>query len=375
MEFAGTEITYRELNRRANQLAHYLLALNSAPPTLVAICVERSIETVVGLLGILKAGAAYVPLDPRYPEARLKMMLEDSRAAILITKEKWIEDRGWTTVLSEVEGMEDRAHRSLPSILDSKSCASIATGRRSKKPRANNPSTGARAEDAAYVIYTSGSTGVPKGVVALHRGALNRFNWMWQQFPFAPGEVCCMKTSLSFVDSVWEIFGPLLQGVRLVIASDEAASDPHRLVEFLAEHRITRIVLVPSLLQALLDDTPNLQKKLPQLVYWTSSGEELPAALAARFKKSHPRATLLNLYGSSEVGADVTCFEYRRPIGAAGVPIGRPIANTEIYLLDAHMQPVPIGVTGELFVGGAGLAQRLLASAGIDGGEVCRQSV
>ena len=114
--------------------------------------------------------------------------------------------------------------------------------------------------DAAYVIYTSGSTGAPKGVVALHRGALNRFNWMWRQFPFAPGEVCCMKTSLSFVDSVWEIFGPLLQGVRLVIASDEAASEPHRLVEFLAEHRITRIVLVPSLLQALLDGTPNLQK-------------------------------------------------------------------------------------------------------------------
>jgi non-ribosomal peptide synthetase component F len=398
LEFAGAEITYRELNRRANQLAHYLIALNAASPALVAICVERSIETVVGLLAILKAGAAYVPLDPGYPKERLKIMLEDSRAAILITKEKWLEHREWTAVPSEIEGMKDRDHRS--STLDP-ALKVVCLDRdwpAIEKVGANNPSTGGRAAAAAYVIYTSGSTGTPKGVVALHRGALNRFNWMWRQYPFAPGEVCCMKTSLSFVDSVWEIFGPLLQGIRLVIASDETASDPHRLVVFLAEHRITRIVLVPSLLQALLDDTPNLQKKLPQLVYWTSSGEALPAPLAARFKKSHPRATLLNLYGSSEVGADVTCYEYRHvtspsyvkggkggifkttrkqiPLSPrfskgedsdgrsgcgtrsrAGVPIGRPIANTEIYLLDAHMQPVPNGVTGELFVGGAGLAR------------------
>jgi non-ribosomal peptide synthetase component F len=143
----------------------------------------------------------------------------------------------------------------------------------------------------------------------------------------------------------------------LVIVPDEVAREPRRLIGFLADERVTRIVLVPSLLQAFLDDCASLRKKLPKLLLWTSSGEELPAGLARRFKKSHSRAVLLNLYGSAEVAADVTCFECRvAPIGAS-VPIGRPIANTRIYLLDAHGQPVPVGIAGELYVGGAGLAR------------------
>ena len=183
---------------------------------------------------------------------------------------------------------------------------------------------------------------------------------MWRRYPFGRKEICCVKTSLSFVDSVWEIFGPLLQGVPLVIAPDEVAREPRRLIGFLAAERVTRIVLVPSLLQAFLGDCANLRSKLPKLLLWTSSGEELPAELARRFKNSHPYALLLNLYGSAEVAADVTCFEYcGPPVGAIGasVPIGRPIANTQVYLLDAHGQPVPVGIAGELFVGGAGLAR------------------
>lgn len=349
VEFEDVQLTYQELNQRANRLAHYLRELGVGTETLVAISLPRSLEVAIGLLGILKAGGAYVPLDPSYPEARLRFMLEDSQATVLVTMEKLVEDRGWM--------MADRDLRSssldprLKFVLLDRDWPEI------EKARADNPSSGASGASAAYVIYTSGSTGAPKGVVALHRGAVNRFNWMWKKYPFGPSEVCCSKTSLSFVDSVWEIFGPLLQGIRLVIASDAVASDSHRLVPFLADHSITRIVLVPSLLQALLDDTANVGSKLLDLVYWTSSGEELSGALGARFKKSYPRAALLNLYGSSEVGADVTCFEYGQSIASASVPIGRPIANSEIYVLDAHMQSVPIGVTGEIYVGGAGLAR------------------
>jgi amino acid adenylation domain-containing protein len=338
----GASMTYDELNARANRLAHYLRRCGVGTETPVALMVERSALMVVGLLGILKAGGAYVPLDPSYPEARLRYMLGDSQARVLITTETVVEDSGWM--------MEDGDPR-LRLILLDRDWATI------EQQISNNPKTSLAADNAAYVIYTSGSTGAPKGVVGLHRGALNRFAWMWRRYPFTANEVCCAKTSLSFVDSVWEIFGPLLQGVRVVMVPEKVARAPSRLVGFLAHHQVTRIVLVPSLLQALLDHCANLQRALPKLRLWTCSGEALSADLAHRFKSSHRRAVLLNLYGSAEVAADVTCFECRlAPVGA-GVPIGRPIDNTQIHLLDAQSQPVPVGVEAELFVGGAGLAR------------------
>jgi amino acid adenylation domain-containing protein len=357
LEFDGAQLTYGELNRRANQLANYLRARGVGPRMRVGICVARSFEMVIGLLGILKAGAAYVPLDPAYPRERLKFMLQDSQLSILLITKTTVDTRGWR--------IEDRDPRSsIPST-------SLRTGLDPRVPTVHidqdwqsisrqsdkDPQSGARADSPAYVIYTSGSTGVPKGVVGLHRGAVNRFAWMWRRYPFGATEVCCGKTSLSFVDSVWEIFGPLLHGVRLVIASDEVARDPQRLVRFLADHHVTRVVSVPSLLNAILEEVAALSERLPELRYWTSSGEALPGPLAERFKKSHPDAVLLNLYGSAEVAADVTYYEYRGPTAATTVPIGRPIANTQIYLLDSHMQPVPVGVAGELFVSGAGVAR------------------
>ena len=220
-----------------------------------------------------------------------------------------------------------------------------------------NPTVLSSAASAAYLIYTSGSTGLPKGVVGLHRGVVNRCGWMWRRYPFRPGEVCCSKTSLSFVDSVWEIFGPLLQGVPLTIADDDTAHDPHLLIEFLAHRRVSRVVLVPSLLKAFLDDGVNLTVKLPRLKLWTSSGEALSTELAERFRKSHPKAVLLNLYGSAEVAADASCFEYDGRTSGKTVAIGRPISNSTVYLLDAQRQPVPVGVIGELYVGGDGLAR------------------
>ncbi len=334
VEFGERQLTYGSLNRRANQVARHLRRLGVGAEKPLGIFIDRSLEMVVGLLAILKAGGAYVALDRDYPEARLKFMLDDAQVSLVLTK-KYLA-RG--ACLANVSTL----------CLDDEALFAGESG--------ENFASGVSSLNAAYVIYTSGSTGTSKGVVGLHRGAVNRLYWMWRRYPFAANEICCAKTSLSFVDSVWEIFGPLLQGVRLVIPPDEVARDPHALIAFLAERRVTRIVLVPSLLQAFLDYAPNLRRALPRLRLWTCSGEELTGALAARFRKSFPSASLLNLYGSSEVAADVTCFEVGGS-AAPNVPIGRPIANAQIFVLDAHAQPVPIGMRGEIYVGGAGLAR------------------
>jgi amino acid adenylation domain-containing protein len=333
------QLTYRELNRRANQLAHYLRRSGVGAEVLVGIMVERSIEMVVGLLGILKSGGAYVPFDPTYPPERLGFMVEDAQVSVLLTQERLLErvprdvkgvvslDGGWQQIGQESE-----------QNLDSK----------------------VTAENAAYVIYTSGSTGKPKGVLGLHRASLNRFSWMWQRFPFEANDVCCQKTSLSFVDSIWEIFGPMLKGIQLVIIRDEDLKDPYRLVQSLADRQVTRIVLVPSLLRVILDAFPDLQQRVPSLKLWVVSGEALPVELSQRFGTSMPESVLINLYGSSEVTADVTCYDTRKGNLLPCVPIGRPIANTQAYILDAHLQPVPVGVAGHLYIGGDNLARGYL---------------
>ena len=355
LEFEGKEITYRQLNRQANQLAHYLISLGIGPEKLVGICFERSIEMVVGLLGILKAGGAYVPLDPAYPKERLRFMLEDAQVSVLLTQEKLVEDRGWRVL--------DGDPRS--SILDPR-LEPVYLDRDTpiiERQRPDNPNNQVDSENLAYVIYTSGSTGAPKGVLGLHRGAVNRMAWMWKAYPFAGPEKNCLKTSSSFVDSVWEIFGALLQGVPTYIINDDTAKDPRALIKTLAEHRVTRIVLVPSLLRAILEGQPNLHEDLPRRMIWTSSGEPLPIGLVDRFESCLPNCLLLNLYGSSEVAGDVTCLEIRGAASGTRIAIGRPISNTRIYLLDTHGQLVPVGLPGELYVGGAGLARGYLNRA------------
>jgi len=338
LQFNGAEMTYKELNQRANQIAYSLIALGVGPKKLVGIYVERSLEMVVSLLAILKTGGAYVPLDPIYPHGRLLFMMQDSKASVLLTSRKLLakfpKHNGTSIALDDPRSFSDQ--------------------------KDSNPRNRPKADDPAYVIYTSGSTGMPKGVIALHRGAVNRMAWMWRAYPFEANAKSCVKTSLSFVDSVWEIFGPLLQGVPTLIIPDEVGQDIRSLVRTLAEHRVTRIVLVPSLLRAILDERPNLQEELPHQMIWTSSGEHLPRALVDKFQKSLPNHILLNLYGSSEVSADVTCMDLRNAVRGSVISIGRPISNTKIYLLDAQRQPVPIGISGELYVGGAGLARGYL---------------
>jgi amino acid adenylation domain-containing protein len=221
--------------------------------------------------------------------------------------------------------------------------------------------------DLAYVIYTSGSTGQPKGVLAEHRGLVNRLAWMWRELPFGEGEVPCHKTRVGFVDSLAEVLGPLLAGVPAVVLPDDVAGEPALLVDELERHRVTRLVLVPSLLRALLDEVPDLDRRLPHLRLWVSSGEALPAALARQFRERLPGARLLNLYGSSEVAADATWHEATADAATATVPIGRPVANMWAYVLGGGLEPVPVGVVGELWVGGVGVARGYLGRPELTG--------
>jgi amino acid adenylation domain-containing protein len=356
IEFDGQSLTYQELNSRANQVAHYLINLGPGRLNLAGICVERSLEMVVGLLGILKAGAAYVPLDPSYPRERLDFMLEDAQVSVLLTQQRLVKRIGWKSAVSQGEGTE--GGKSQSSILDSgirlvcldRDWQTIA------QQSANNPKVRDDSDTPAYVIYTSGSTGTPKGVCGLHRGAVNRFSWMWQVYPFQENEKSCIKTSLSFVDSVWEVFGPLLKGVPSVLISDETVKDPQLFICALAENRVTRIVLVPSLLKTLLDAFPLLQHQLPQLKFWCSSGERLSRALVHQFRQNMPDAMLVNLYGSTEVSGDATYYDFKFAAPDLDISIGRPISNTQIFMLDSQRRLVPIGVPGELYVGGDALA-------------------
>ncbi len=327
------------MNWRANALAHYLCKQGVGPATLVGLCVERSLDMLVSLLGILKSGAAYVPLDPSYPQERLAFMLSDAHASLLLTQEYLLDALPAT---------------GMPTVLLDAHWHAIA-----REPE-SNPAHAVSGEDVAYVIYTSGSTGQPKGVLATHRATLNRLYWMWECFPFTADERCCQKTSLSFVDSIWEIFGPLLQGISTVILPDEVVKNPSHLIHTLVEQRVTRIVLVPSLLYVVLDTALDLPLHLSQVKYWISSGEALPLELAQRFLSQMPDSVLLNLYGSSEVAADATYHPVTRGQQSSSIPIGRPIANIQVYLLDAQLQPVPIGVPGEIYIGGAGLARGYL---------------
>lgn len=330
----GSEVSYAELNRRANQLARRLSGLGVGRGARVGVCLERSVEMVIGLLAVLKSGAAYVPLDPAYPLDRLAFMVSDAGIEVLLSQEHLVGSLPRTGAqvlcLGSWEATdEDERNLHVPVAPD----------------------------DLAYVLYTSGSTGRPKGVPVVHRSAVNRLAWMWREYPFEAKEVCCTRTSLNFVDSVWEIFGPLLKGIPTVIIREEISRDPSRLVAQLARFDVTRLWLVPSLLRTLLDLHNDLQLRLPRLRFWVTSGEALTPVLFRRFRRQMPEAVLYNLYGTTEIW-DATWFDPARyRVVDDRAPIGRPISNVQVYILDDHLEPVPVGVPGELCVGGVGVAR------------------
>jgi amino acid adenylation domain-containing protein len=336
----GRTLEYGELNREANRLAHRLRALGVQPEVIVAICLERSLEFTVALLAVWKAGGAYLPLDPAYPLERLVFMLQDSAARVLITEGHF--SHLFPNVPANVVWL-DRDADSADGDCDAQNLACSTTP-----------------ADLAYVIYTSGSTGRPKGVAVEHGQILNRLHWMWRRYPFAAQEVGCQRTALNFVDSLWEFLGPLLRGVPTVIIPESVLHDSRAFLRELAAHHVTRLWIVPSLLEVLLDAASDLSESLSALQFWVSSGEPLSALLLERFQRTLPNAVLYNLYGTSEVW-DATWYdpcESREKL--IRVPIGRPIDNVQTYILDSQHRPVPVGVPGELCVGGLGVARGYL---------------
>ncbi|MBV8858949.1 MAG: amino acid adenylation domain-containing protein, partial [Acidobacteria bacterium] len=335
--YESESLTYRELNGRANQLARHLLSLGVGPDELVGVCVERSAEMVVALLAVLKAGAAYVPLDPSYPRDRLAFMLDDSRPQVLLTQE------GLSHALPQREGMR--------TLLLDRDWDDIS--RESDEPAGVSVSN----DSLAYCIYTSGSTGRPKGVLISHRGICNRLLWMQTAYPLTADDRLLQKTPYSFDASVWEIFVPLMSGATLVMARPGGHQDSAYLVRVAAEQRITVLQLVPSMLQVVLGERGLGELRSLRRVY--CGGEVLPASLQESFHASLD-SELHNLYGPTEVSIDAAHWACVRGDGRRVVPIGRPLSNMRVYLLDSLMRPVPVGAPGELYVGGDGLARGYL---------------
>jgi amino acid adenylation domain-containing protein len=326
-------VTFAALEARANQLARALDARGVGAGDRVGIFFIRGPEALAAMLATMKLGAAYVPLDPDYPSDRLALMVEDSGVRLIVSAQAPDERAGWMSG-REVLALDVEQGR-LATLEDTPLKRTVP------------------GNAVACMVYTSGSTGRPKGVMATHSAALNRFRWMWEAYPFAPDEVVAHKTPLSFIDAVWEMFGPLLQGIRIhAIRKEELGGS----VEILANAGVTRLVAVPSFLRALLLSHPDLEERLPRLRYWTVSGEEFRPSDWRLFRERLPRARLLNLYGSSELAADVTFAELGPYVPEARCSIGKPISNNRAYVLDEQLSRVKPGEVGELFVGGANLA-------------------
>ena len=331
--FAGQTRSYRQLNNEANQLAHRLRKAGVRADTLVGVSMERSIEMVVALLAVLKAGGAYVPLDPGYPPERLAYMIEDAQVPILLTQTNVRErlpqsnattfsiDPGWNTDATEP---------------------------------VDNPMSEVHPDNLVYMIYTSGSTGKPKGVMNTHRGVCNRLHWMQQEYKLSGGDRVLQKTPFSFDVSVWEFFWPLLTGAGLVIAKPGGQQDPAYLVQLIKEQQVTTLHFVPSLFQIFLQEKG--LEACSSLKHIVTSGEALTFEQQENFFKRFPSGVELhNLYGPTEAAIDVSHWECRR--GERHIPIGYPIANIQLHILNSALQPTPIGVAGELHIGGVGLAR------------------
>ncbi|HCF4135876.1 TPA: non-ribosomal peptide synthase/polyketide synthase [Pseudomonas aeruginosa] len=332
LAFGEERLDYAELNRRANRLAHALIERGIGADRLVGVAMERSIEMVVALMAILKAGGAYVPVDPEYPEERQAYMLEDSGVELLLSQSH--------LKLPLAQGVQridlDRGAPWFENYSEA------------------NPDIHLDGENLAYVIYTSGSTGKPKGAGNRHSALSNRLCWMQQAYGLGVGDTVLQKTPFSFDVSVWEFFWPLMSGARLVVAAPGDHRDPAKLVALINREGVDTLHFVPSMLQAFLQDEDVAScTSLKRIV---CSGEALPADAQQQVFAKLPQAGLYNLYGPTEAAIDVThwtCVEE----GKDAVPIGRPIANLACYILDGNLEPVPVGVLGELYLAGRGLAR------------------
>jgi amino acid adenylation domain-containing protein len=334
--FKDQRLSYQALNRKANQLAHYLKSLGVGPDTLVAVNMDRSIDLVISLLAIIKAGGAYVPLDPTYPPQRLTFMLDDAKAQVILTHS------------SLVTQFQDYASQL---VCFDKFWINL------DQENTDNLRCNTSPSNLAYVIYTSGSTGQPKGVMVPHKALVNHMLWMQDAFPLAHNDKVLQKTPFGFDASVWEFFAPIISGAQLILAEPEMHKDASMLVHAIKEQAITVVQFVPSILD-ILKDCPELCE-CTNLKRVFCGGEALNNnLLQSLFAKLD--ISICNLYGPTEACIDATYWHCNKNFNSSVVPIGRPIYNTEIYILDPHLQPVPIGVIGEIYIGGDGLARGYL---------------
>ncbi len=330
--FGDETLSYAELERRANRLAHRLVARGVRPESLVGVALERGSELVIALLAVMKAGGAYVPIDPDHPPDRIAYMLADSGLALVLTQQRLRErlpaDAGVAVLAIDAPDANDAPD--------------------------HDPAVALNAENLAYVIYTSGSTGKPKGAANRHRALHNRLAWMQQAYGIGPGDTVLQKTPFSFDVSVWEFFWPLMHGARLAVAAPGDHRDPARLVELIRRHGVSTLHFVPSMLQAFLSH-PEVESctSLRRIV---CSGEALPAEAQNEGFRRLPGVGLYNLYGPTEAAIDVTHWTCRDD-GRSQVAIGQPVSGIQTHVLDASLNLVPPGVAGELYLGGIGLAR------------------
>jgi amino acid adenylation domain-containing protein len=329
-------LTYRDLNNRANQLAHYLRDQLVGTDEHVGICCERSLEMIVGILGILKAGAAYVPMDPGQPSERLRYILKDAQIRLLLTEQ---------ALLEKISG-EGTQVKCLDADWE------LISGYYTE-----NPHTEVTPDNTAYVIYTSGSTGQPKGVMIPHSGICNTLLWRRKAFLLSNTDRIFQNLSFAFDASVWQIFGALLNGAQLVLARPDDHRDPAYLVKAMIEYGITITDFPPAMLQALLNE-PGIEQ-WRTLRHLFCGGDVMRAELPEQFY-AKLNAELHNVYGPTETAVDATCWTCRRKEDRLIIPIGRPISNKQIYLLDSQLQPAPVGIEGEICISGSGLARGYL---------------
>jgi amino acid adenylation domain-containing protein len=341
--FDGQQMTYGTLNRRANRLAHRLRRMGVGPNTLVAICMERSPEMLVGILGILKAGGAYVPLDPLYPKKRLAVMLDDARPTVLVTSQL-LRDRlpRCDAAIATMENAEESGDRGLD----------------------ENPDCQVQPEHLAYVIYTSGSTGKPKGVMVSHFNVVRLLTQTEPIFHFGPEDVWTLFHSSAFDFSVWEMWGALLFGGRLVVVPHWLSRTPDAFWRLLVEEKVTVLNQTPSAFLQLLsvEGTSDLTEHALRLIVFGGEALELSSLRPWFERHGQERPELVNMYGITETTVHTT-FKRLTTVDLSrerGSPIGVPLPDLRLYLLDSNLQPVPEGVAGEIYVGGAGVAQGYL---------------
>ncbi|MCF6442787.1 non-ribosomal peptide synthase/polyketide synthase [Pseudoalteromonas luteoviolacea] len=344
LKYEGKSLSYADLDKRANQLAHYLRDTHSiGPDSLVGLCIERSFEMVIGILATLKAGGAWVPLDPGYPDSRLEYMVKDAQLNVILSTH------------AVVARLPQGHYQSV--LLDDDKIQKILWQQKDTVLQIGE--TGLTPEHLAYVIYTSGSTGKPKGVMVSHRALVNRIDWMDKQYGCTTEDRILQKTPFSFDVSVWEFIWPLSRGAELVLAKAGGHKDPVYLSKLIRDTGVTKLHFVPSMLHSML--TLGDMQKCPSLAQVFCSGEALPPELVTLFQNKGIKAELHNLYGPTEAAIDVTywdCAGYDENM--TSIPIGHPIQNTQLYVLDAQLQLLPAGAPGELYIGGEGLARGYL---------------